>query len=125
MNDFSNPMFGVDAQSGLKMLGGNAGIYLRLLGTYKNGTLYSDFVNAVNEGDPEKARIAGHTLKGAVGNLHLNELFEKSRDLEVGIKETGVLPTSEDMEELAKIQEATISTIETLTEAPSILDMYK
>ena len=125
MNDFSNPMFGVDAQSGLKMLGGNTGIYLRLLGTYKNGSLYADFVDAVIEGDPEKARIAGHTLKGAVGNLHLDALFEKSRELEGGIKETGVLPTPEQMEELAEIQSATLRTIETLTELPSLLDSYK
>lgn len=118
MIDFTNPGFGVDITGGLAMLGGNAKIYLKLLGTYHAGDLYEKFCQAVNAGDVDAAQVAAHTMKGACGNLHLNELFEKIKVIEAEIKQSHALPPEAELKELEQIQDATMHTIATLLQNP-------
>ena len=106
----------VDTKSGLAMLGGNKTIYVMLIKKYFTGDLYEKAVEAVAEGDSVKAQTALHTLKGATGNLHLKALYEKSKELELGIKESGVMPANEGMADLAQIQ------METMTEIQGIIN---
>lgn len=125
MIDFSKPNYGVDIADGLKMLGGNSKIYARLLQTYQSGDLYEKFVQAVQSGDIEAMRVAAHTLKGATGNLHLTPLFEKSKDIESKIKDSGAAPSDEDLNELEQIQDLTVHTILNLLQDPEQLDAFK
>ena len=104
----------VDTEKGLTMLGGNKALYHRLLKTYMSSSMYSDAVSAVESGDAAQSQVALHTLKGATANLHLEAIYEKSKELELGIKESGVMPTPEAMEELAHIQNCTLAEIASL-----------
>ena len=104
----------VDIEKGLSMLGGNKALYHRLLKTYMSSTMYSDAVNAVESGDSNQSQIALHTLKGATANLHLEAIYEKSKELELGIKESGTMPSAEAMGELAHIQNCTLAEIASL-----------
>ena len=98
----------VDINAGMTMLGGNKAIYHRLLKTYASGSLYADAVAAVESGDVAKSQIALHTLKGATANLHLEAIYQKSKELEQDIKDSGSMPSAEAMVELANIQDNTL-----------------
>ena len=125
MNDFTNPLYGVDVKGGLALMAGNDKIYARLLQTYHTGDLYGKFVEAYNAGDVEATRVAAHTLKGVAGNLHLNEIYEKIKDVEGTMKESHAMPNDQDMNELEQIQNATMHTIKNLIENPELIAAQK
>lgn len=108
----------VDTKAGLAMLGGNKAIYLRLLKTYAAGDLYQKAVTSVESGSNADAQTALHTLKGATGNLHLSALYEKSKELELSIKNDGIMPSAELMNELTDIQAQTLAMIEEIIANP-------
>ncbi|MDR1970370.1 MAG: Hpt domain-containing protein [Treponema sp.] len=80
----------VDVADGVKRVMNNLGLYVKLLGKFKEDKSMKDLVNQLSAGDLEKAQITAHTLKGLASNLSLTELFERTRDLESQIKERAV-----------------------------------
>lgn len=125
MNDFTNPLYGVDVKGGLALIAGNAKIYARLLQTYYAGDLYEKFVGAYNAGDVEATRVAAHTLKGVAGNLHLDAMFEKIKNVEGTMKDSHEMPTDQEMNELEQIQNATMNTIKNLIDNPELIEAQK
>ncbi len=121
MIDYTDPYYGVDMAGGLKMLSGNAKLYLRLLGSYHTGDLYEKFCQAVSAGDVGAAQVAAHTMKGTCGNLHLNQLFEKIKEIEQGIKDAQAMPAEAQLDALGKIQTATMHTIGNLLQNPEMV----
>ena len=111
----------VDKKSGLAMLAGNQKIYVTLLKKYFAGDLYEKAMAGVASDDVGQAQTALHTLKGATGNLHLKALHEKSKDLELIIKNEGRLPTPNEMAELTDAQEKTLAEIQIIVDDPSKL----
>jgi|GEM_PF-581965 len=130
MSNYQEPqdiseLFGVSVKDGLKMLGNNTKIYLRLLNSFAGSTMYDDVVSTVAEGDAEKATAAAHTLKGATGNMHLDDLYEKSKEIEGNIKATGQMPSDAEMAELAEIQGKTLASVNALIAHPEWVDALK
>lgn len=125
MIDYSNPLYGVDIKGGVAMLAGNSKIYLKLLNTYASGDLYEKFLEALRAGDIEATRVAAHTLKGAAGNLHLQDLFEKIKSIEGNMKESHDMPGEAELDELEQIHDLTLHTIRNLLANPALIDENK
>ncbi|MES9956063.1 MAG: response regulator [Sedimenticola sp.] len=79
---------GLDAEDGLRRVGGNKALYTRLLLKFRQSQ--SDFGAGIRAalaaGDMEGARRAAHTLKGVSGNIGAVELYQSSQELERLIK---------------------------------------
>jgi HPt (histidine-containing phosphotransfer) domain-containing protein len=80
----------INVEEGLGRVLNNSKLYVRLLGKFKADPNLADLCDCLAAGDLEKARVCAHTLKGLAANLSLTELFERTRDLESGIKEGSV-----------------------------------
>ena len=131
-NDQSNPsanggeLFGINAKAGLRMLAGNAGMYARLLKTYAAGTLYAEFVAAVDAGNVQEAASKAHALKGVSANLSLNPVFEQIRDMEARLKVGEMIaPDHPDMATLKELYDKTLASIAVIVADPTILNAYK
>jgi len=70
----------------LKRVGGNKGLYVKLLGRFVEGNQYEEFIEVLQTGDMEEAARKIHALKGVVANLSLEKLHEDTIALEKAIK---------------------------------------
>lgn len=67
---------GVDVDGALKRLGGNAGLYERLLGTLPK-TIREHYVSADFDGnDYKETTEMAHAIKGTSGNLSITPMYE-------------------------------------------------
>ena len=82
-------MPGISVQGGLARVGGNEGLYKRLLvkfiDEYPDTT--GQIAKALDDGDMELARRLAHTVKGVAGNLGMEQLQPMAADLEHAVKE--------------------------------------
>ena len=76
----------VDVNDALKRIGGNEGLYKRLLKRFVDGTEMESLENALNSGDMEEAARFAHTIKGVSANLSLTKISIISTQLEQDIK---------------------------------------
>jgi len=76
----------IDVEDALKRIGGNMGLYKRLLGNFVTGDHIGPLANALNNGDIDEASRLAHTLKGVSANLSLVKLRALSIELENTIK---------------------------------------
>jgi HPt (histidine-containing phosphotransfer) domain-containing protein len=81
----------LDMDSGLRVCGGSAALYRRLLGKFQTNTLHGDFQAALAQGDVSAAQSAAHALKGVTANLGLCGLNALITAAEQKLK-SGVLP---------------------------------
>jgi HPt (histidine-containing phosphotransfer) domain-containing protein len=81
----------INVEEGIGRVVNNSKLYAKLLGKFKADPNMADLSACLSAGDLEKAKVCAHTLKGLAANLSLTELFERTRDLETGIKE-GLIP---------------------------------
>lgn len=58
--------------------------------------------DCINEGDLEKIRAASHKIKGAAGNLKINNVFEVTKDIELSAKDGFEINYKEKFEKLTK-----------------------
>ena len=61
----------MDTADALARIGGNMGLYIRLLGRFIDGNHFDLLENAIASGDIEEASRQAHTLKGVSANLSL------------------------------------------------------
>ena len=76
----------IDVEGALKRIGGNMGLFKKLLGRFIEGKNFDSLYNAVQGGDMEEAARLAHTLKGVSSNLSLNKVASLSADFEQYIK---------------------------------------
>jgi CheY-like chemotaxis protein len=85
---------GVDVAAGLQRVAGNKRLYRDLLTQFavKYGSTGTTISQALVSGDRSKAERLAHSLKGAAGNLGINEIFQAAGNLEAAIRasQTGV-----------------------------------
>lgn len=67
---------GVDIDSALERLGENESLLKRLLKEFLVDPNYGELVEALGEGDADRAFAAAHTLKGVCISLSLSRLYE-------------------------------------------------
>jgi len=116
----------IDVKKGLQLLGGNASIYLRLLGNFSTNALFAEFVEAVRTGDTDTAAQRAHAVKGVAANLCLPELYSLIASLEGDLKMgISLLPDDPRFIEVQAIQTRTLAAIRTLQDNPGMLESYK
>ncbi|MFH2066133.1 MAG: response regulator [Pseudomonadota bacterium] len=87
--DYPFPLLsGVDTQSGLRRLRGDAVLYKKLLKNFAVNTvgMAEEIKTAIAENNMEQARYLIHTLKGQAGNLSAIQLQSAALDLETVLK---------------------------------------
>jgi len=76
----------IDVEDGLKRVGGNAGLYKKLLQRFIDGGYFEALENHVNAGDTEPSVHDAHTLKGVAANLSLVKVNQLSAEIEQQLK---------------------------------------
>jgi len=112
---------GVDVAGGLQRIAGNKRLYRDLLAQFavKQECAAVSIRQAIASGDRSKAERLAHSLKGAAGNLGMNEIFQTAGKLEAAIRasQTGI----EDLiEELRSLMDRHIRTMRAALSAGSV-----
>jgi signal transduction histidine kinase/DNA-binding response OmpR family regulator len=102
----------VDFKSALNRLAGNRDMYANLLKRFinKNRTIVGLIKQARNDENKELARKLLHNLKGESGNLGVQKVYARARDLENSLKQG----KSIDPESLNRLQDDVIAAIVTI-----------
>jgi len=77
----------IDVEDALKRIGGNMGLYKRLLSRFLESDQYTPLEEALLKGDSEEAIHLAHTLKGVSANLSFTQVRTLSTELEQHVKE--------------------------------------
>ncbi len=79
---------GVDVESGLIRVGGNMGLYKKLLIKFRDdySNSFNEIKAALNNDNLEEAERFAHTVKGVAGNIGINKLQKIAGDLEAVIR---------------------------------------
>ncbi|MBF0500360.1 MAG: response regulator [Candidatus Riflebacteria bacterium] len=93
---------GIDTVKGLARLAGNAASYSTLLLRFieSKPKMIQDLKAAFNKMDCENARFLAHTLKGAAGNLGMNEILDTAAVIEKMASESNITAISGSLENL-------------------------
>jgi len=103
----------IDADDALNRIGGNEGLYKKLLARFVEGNYLDAVTGAINNGDMEEAARSVHTLKGVSANLSLVKVQSLSVELEQAIK--GGADHTGKLEELISAYGATMEKIAGIT----------
>jgi CheY-like chemotaxis protein len=112
---------GVDVAGGLQRIAGNKRLYRDLLSQFvvRQKSTGSRIKEALEAGDHEQAHRLAHSLKGAAGNLGINQIFCSAGDLERAI--SGSLSGVDRLvEELASALDRQICVIRAALSADSV-----
>jgi CheY-like chemotaxis protein len=113
---------GVDIGSGLRRVAGNKRLYRDLLGQFvlKQKSACGQVTAALQSGDRSLAERLAHSLKGAAGNLGINQIFDLAGKLETATREP--LDNLEGMvKELTSALDRQIQVIEAALRVPPAL----
>ena len=91
----------INVEDALKRVGGNMGLYKRLLTRFTDEDHIGPLEEALNTGNTEEASHLAHTIKGVSANLSLIKLAAVAADLEHKIK--GGLDHSDSFSELKQV----------------------
>jgi len=95
----------------LTRIGGNLGLYKKLLVRFVDGNHFDALHNALVAGDLEEALRQAHALKGVSANLSLIKISSLSLELEQKLKE------NQDFSDcLTELEQAFQATLEKITE---------
>ena len=99
----------IDVNDALNRIGGNEGLYKKLLTRFIEGNYLDAICDAINKGDIEESARAAHTLKGVSANLSLVKIQSISLDLEHSFKDGS--DHSAKLEELKQVYGVTLEKI--------------
>ena len=99
----------IDIDAALSRIGGNMGLYKKLLGRFIEGEHFEKLYNALQIGDTEEAARQAHSLKGVSANLSLVKVQSSALDLEQKLKNN--LDYSEDLDEFKRVFDITLEKI--------------
>ncbi|WP_414734025.1 response regulator [Acetobacterium carbinolicum] len=88
---------GLNVEAGLKILGGDAAVYLRLIRQFgqKCQTDATNLLKQVSEQDDQSIMQTAHSIKGVAGNLGAEKIQEQAAELEQTIKAQSLNDQSE------------------------------
>lgn len=101
----------LDEEDALKRLGGNKGLYLKLLKSFLGDGSFGNLQQALADGDQEKAKMAAHTLKGLAANLSLTVLSSEAAKVDGMLKESLI-----SLQELGALEDARRKTVSAIEE---------
>ncbi|MDR0852258.1 MAG: hypothetical protein LBN36_07170 [Clostridiales Family XIII bacterium] len=96
----------IDVQSALARVGGNEGLYKRLLAKFESSIDMDGFNASINAKDYLKAGEIVHAAKGIAGNLSLTVFFEETSKLMEQLRGGGT-PQEEDVRLFRQLFEET------------------
>jgi len=105
----------INVDDALKRVGGNIGLYHKLLGRFVEGNQLDELEKAFEDGDTEGASRMAHTIKGVAANLSLVKLQSVSAELEHIVKDS--LDHAGKLSELRDVYSVTVQVISELTTA--------
>ena len=74
---------GIDVNDGIRRFNDKEDLYERFLFTFPKDVNYDIMCEAISKGDAEQAFQAANALKGITGNLSLNQLLDKTLEMNV------------------------------------------
>jgi HPt (histidine-containing phosphotransfer) domain-containing protein len=79
---------GVDTEAGLRKVGGNKALYMKLLGEFHRDYIEAPqtFDSLMAVGENEEMQRMAHTLKGVAGNIGADALYESALAFEAALK---------------------------------------
>jgi HPt (histidine-containing phosphotransfer) domain-containing protein len=77
----------IDVKTGLSRIRNNMVLYRRLLNLFLTNKSFDAFEKALEDNDIQAAADQAHAIKGAVGNIALEPLFQLSSKLMVQLRE--------------------------------------
>lgn len=79
----------IDKTQALERLAGNEALLNMLINKFITGnqTTSDSITQTINQGDLEAASHIVHSVKGAAGNLSMNDLFISAKALEISLKQ--------------------------------------
>jgi len=109
---------GLDTVLGLKRVGGNTKLYLKILCKFKQGQAHviERIQSALNAEDYELAEREVHTLKGLAGSIGANDLHQVA-----ALVEQGIIEGSKDLSELSELSRHLTDVLDVL----AVLDTKK
>ncbi|MBF0426091.1 MAG: PAS-domain containing protein [Magnetococcales bacterium] len=110
---------GLDVAAGLRRVGGNAGLYRRLLGKFRlnqAGTL-DHLRQALEQPASRDARELVHALKGVAGNVGATLLYDRTKQLEAAILADDPTRIAPLLEQTSQAMDALLATLTTLEES--------
>jgi len=99
----------IDVEDGLKRVGGNMGLYKKLLQRFIDGKYFDALSDQISSGNSEEAVHAAHTLKGVAANLSLVKVNQLSASIEQQLKNG-----QDCSENMAELKEAVNNTVEAI-----------
>lgn len=102
----------IDVDDALKRVGGNMGLYQKLLGRFAESNQLEELESLLASGNIEDATRMAHTIKGVAANLSLLKLRFTSADLEQSLKEG--TDYTEKLDELREVYGVSIQVIHDL-----------
>ena len=89
---------GIDLSAGLQRMGGNSGLFRKLLGEFylDHGDDIKAIQAALERNDHDTAQRLAHTIKGVAATIGAGELNQRAKDLELAIKD-GQLESATDL----------------------------
>ena len=113
---------GIDVKNGLTVMGGNTGLYARMLKKFADSTYYDDLAAAVRCGDTADIQAHAHALKGIAANLSLRPLLELVTAIEQEAKAGAAIPADDErMGDLERIYRRTRESALAASENPALL----
>ena len=103
----------IDVNDALNRVGGNEGLYKKLLARFGEGNYMEAVCDAIQNGDMEESARAAHTLKGVSANLSLVKIQSVSIELEHAIKDGSDHMAK--LDELKQVYSATLDKIAEIT----------
>ena len=97
--------FGVDTDTGLARCMGNEALYLRLAASVVNEQGFDRLREALEIKDYDAAFEAAHALKGALGNLSITPLYEKTCEINELLRARTDMDYSELMNDLMSLKD--------------------
>ena len=105
----------INVDDALKRVGGNIGLYHKLLGRFVEGNQLDELEKAFEDGNMEDASRMAHTIKGVAANLSLLKLQAVSAELEHAVKDS--LDYTDKLSEFRDVYGVTVQVISELTTA--------
>jgi polar amino acid transport system substrate-binding protein len=108
---------GIDLADGLKRVGGNRKLYVKLLTEFVNKyeAVAEEMEYFIKSGDFPEAKRLAHTVKGTAGNLSIGDVQSAVRDLEAAIIGKGIADYNVCLSRLAQEMQIIANLVKTIT----------
>uniref|UniRef100_N2BHI6 HPt domain-containing protein n=1 Tax=Eubacterium plexicaudatum ASF492 TaxID=1235802 RepID=N2BHI6_9FIRM len=106
----------VDVDGGLKRIGGNEGLYKRLLNTFVKAMKAQQISPDFNTSDYEDVKEKAHAIKGTSGNLSITPVFEAYSQIMDLLRAEKPEEANEVLKKIIPVQDEIIACIEKYAE---------